>query len=249
MKRVIPGALAALCVLGLGSRAQAQGDAKAIVDKAVAAIGGADKISKAAGESWKAKGTISFGGMESEFTISSTVQGLDKIHTEFEGDFGGNNFKALTVLNGKEGWRQFNDMTMDLDDAGVSNEKRTIYLGLIPVILSPLKDPAYKVEAKGEEKVDGKPANVLKVTAPDGKDLTLYLDRESGLPVKMVAVVTGFGGEDFTQENTFADYKDFNGIKKATKVTAKRDGEPFLTQTITEFKLLDTVDPALFKKP
>ena len=37
----------------------------------------------------------------------------------------------------------------------------------------------------------GKPAAALKVTGPDGKDFTLYFDKESGLPVRMVAKVIG----------------------------------------------------------
>ena len=36
--------------------------------------------------------------------------------------------------------------------------------------------------------------------------------------MKIVAVVAGFKGDEFTQETTLADYKDFDGIKKATKV-------------------------------
>jgi hypothetical protein len=39
------------------------------------------------------------------------------------------------------------------------------------------------------------------------------------------------------------------GIKKATKVSAKRDGENFIDQEITEFKPLDKVDPKTFTEP
>jgi hypothetical protein len=249
MKRLFSGALAAVCLLSLDARVHAQGDAKAIVDKGIAAIGGADKIAKAAGASWKAKGTLSFNGNESEFALSAVSQGLDKIRTEVEGDFGGNPFKAVTVLAGDKGWRVFGDMPMELDETMIAVEKRNLYLSIAPMLLTPLQAKGFKIEAAGEEKVDGKPAKVVKVTGPDGKDFKLSFDADSGLPVKAVATVAGFGGDEFTQETTFSDYKDFNGIKKATKVVAKRDGEPFLTQQITEFKLLDSVDAATFKEP
>jgi DNA invertase Pin-like site-specific DNA recombinase len=52
-----------------------------------------------------------------------------------------------------------------------------------------------------------------------------------------------------TQETTFANYKEFGGIKKATKIENKRDGEKFLEQEITEFKVLDKVDPKTFDEP
>jgi hypothetical protein len=48
---------------------------------------------------------------------------------------------------------------------------------------------------------------------------------------------------------TFKDYKDFDGIKKATKVESKRDGEDFLKSEVTEFKVLDKVEPATFSEP
>jgi hypothetical protein len=90
---------------------------------------------------------------------------------------------------------------------------------------------------------------VLKVTGPDGKDFTLFFDKESGLPVRQVARILSFQGEEYTSETTFADYKDFDGIKKATKITVKRDGEPFQSWEVTEFKVLDKVDAEIFTEP
>ena len=87
------------------------------------------------------------------------------------------------------------------------------------------------------------------MTGPDRKDFTLYFDKESGLPVKLVAKVVGFRGDEYTQETTYKDYKDFDGIKKATKVESKRDGEDFMKSEITEFKVLDKVDPKTFSEP
>jgi hypothetical protein len=69
------------------------------------------------------------------------------------------------------------------------------------------------------------------------------------VPVKQVAKVMGFQGQEHTQETTFADYKDFGGIKKAAKVEIKRDGEKFQEMDITEFKVLDKVDPETFAEP
>ena len=123
------------------------------------------------------------------------------------------------------------------------------YLDALPATLVPLKGKDYKLEAAGEEKVDGKPALGIKVTGPDKKDFTLYFDKESGLPVKLVAKVSGFQGDEFTQETTYKDYKDFGGIKKATKHESKRDGEPFVTSEINEFKVLDKVDDKTFSEP
>ena len=105
------------------------------------------------------------------------------------------------------------------------------------------------MEAIGEEKVAGKPAVGIKATGPDGKEFKLYFDKESGLPVKLVAKVASFMGDEVTQETTFSDYKEMGGIQKATKVQAKRDGEKFLDEQVTDFKILDHVDPKTFSEP
>ncbi len=122
------------------------------------------------------------------------------------------------------------------------------YLQIVPIKLVVLKEKGFKLEAADEQKVGDKPAAGIKVTAPDGKEFTIYFDKESGLPVRLVAKVVGFGTE-FTQETTLTDYKDFGGIKKATKVETKRDGEDFVKAEISEFKVLDKVDDKTFAEP
>lgn len=239
-------AVAVVVVLSSSARAE---DPAAILDKGIKALGGEEKLSKIKAASWKAKGTITFGGSDNEFTSVTTVQGLDHQRGEFEGDFGGNKIKGVTVVAGDKGWRGFNDMTMELDKDALANEKRTLYLAFVPMTLVALKGKDFKVAAAAEEKVGDKPAAVLKVTGPDGKDFTLFFDKASGLPVKLVAKVIGFMGEEFTQETTYSDYKEMGGIQKATKVVMKRDGEKFQDQTVTEFKVLDKVDPKTFTEP
>jgi hypothetical protein len=251
MIRLIGAVLVMALVSGLTSpgRAADAKDANAILDKAIKALGGEAKLSKVKAATWKAKGAITFMGTDNQITTESTVQGLDHFRREFEGDFGGNKVKGVTVLAGEKGWRNFADNHMELDKDAVANEKRSAYLTLIPITVLPLKGKDFKVEVIGEEKVDGRPAVGIKATGPDGKDFSIYFDKESGLPVKTVAKVAGFMGDEFTQETTFSDYKEMEGIKKATKLQAKRDGEKFQELQVTEFKILDKVDPKTFADP
>ena len=250
MKRFLGAVLAVsvVCVSGGLSRADDK-DATPILDKAIKAIGGEEKLSKVKAYTSKLKGTITFGGNDNDFTAKSTHEGLDRYRSEFEGKFGDNDVKGVTVLNGDKGWRKFGDMDMDLDGDQVTNEKRTVYLTVIPALIVPVKGKGFKAEAAAEEKVGDKPASVVKITGPDGKDFKLYFDKESGLPVKLVATVLGFDGQEFTQETTIENYKDFDGIKRATKIESKRDGEKFVSTELIEFKVLDKVEPETFTHP
>ena len=197
----------------------------------------------------KASGTITFNGEDHDIKTQTTAQGLDHYRSEFEGEFNGNAVKGVTVLKGSKGWRKFGENNMEMDEDGIANEKRTVYLAIIPSTLLPLKGKDFKIEPADEEKVGDKPAVAIKVTAPDGKDFKLYFDKETGLPVKMVAKVIGFQGDEFTMETSYTGYKEFDGIKKATKLESKRDGEKFVVQEISDFKVLDKAPAESFDEP
>jgi hypothetical protein len=224
-------------------------DAQAVLDKAIKALGGEEKLGKIGAATWKSKSKFTFNDNESEFRGQATVQGLDHYRTEFEGEFNGNPFKGIVVLNVDKGWRKFGENFMEMDADGVANEKRNVYLQVIPITLVPLKGKTFKVNVAGEEKVDDKPAVILEVTAPDGRDFKLFIDKESSLPVRLTARVVGFGGQEFDQETTLSGYKDFDGIKKATRVLSKRNGQKFAESEITDFKVLDKVDASTFAEP
>lgn len=238
--------VSAILSAGLAGSARADDqEVKAILDKAIKALGGEEKLKQAETFSEKTKGTVTFNNNTNEFSGERTFQGLDHYRSEFEG----NQFKGVVVLDGDKGWRKFGDNKREMDAAGVANEKRSVYLAVVPITIVPLKTNGFKVESAGEEKVADKPAVVLKVTGPDGKDFTLAFDKDSGLPVRLVAKVTGFGGQEFTQETSFGDYKEFGGLKRPTKVESKRDGQTFMTTAFSDFKVLDKVDPKTFAEP
>jgi hypothetical protein len=239
-----------LLLYGFGSPARASDDkAKAIVDKAVNALGGEEKLNSIKAFTWKGKGKVNFMGNESDFTVDTAAEGLDHYRRAIDGEFGGQSVKVVTVLNGDKGWRKIGDESGPLEADRLANEKRVLYLVEAAINLAPLRDKNFKLEAAGEEKVDDKPALVLKVTGPDGKDFKMYFDKESGLPVKQSARVLDFGGNEVAEETTYADYKDVDGLKKAMKVQVKRDGEKFIDQEILEFKVVDKLDPKMFEQP
>ena len=250
MKR-LPGTLLALLLVA-GPAAAALGDDKdpqAILDKAIQALGGEEKLKKAEAISWKSKGTMTFNGNEMDVKTHAISRGLTHYRRESEVESDQGTRKFVMVLGGDKGWFKFGDEPREMPEEALANQKRTVYLDVVPTLLVPLKGKDFKLEAAGETKVDDKPAVGLKVTAPDGKDFTLFFDKETGLPVKLVARVAGFQGNEFTQETTFKDYKDFDGIKKATRIVSKRDGEDFAKSEVTEFKILEKVDPKAFSEP
>jgi len=241
---------AALLLPTVPARADdADKDAVAVLDKAITALGGEEKLAKAAGYSWNTKSVISFGGNENEMTGKATTKGLDSYRAEMNGNFGGNDFKILVVLAGDKGWRKMNDEVQPLDGDALANEKRTVYLQAASTTILPLKGKEFKVTSDKEDKVGDKPASVLKVTGPDGKEFKMWFDKETGLLVKQAAKVAGFMGDEVEQETLYKDYKEFGGIKRATKVEVKRDGEKFVESDLSDLKVLEKVEDDTFAEP
>jgi hypothetical protein len=250
VKRFLVAALVTGFVACHGNPARAdEKEAKAVIDKAIKAAGGEEKLAKARVLTWKTKGTITINGNDGQVTGTTTTEGLDHYRAEFEADLNGNTVKGVIVLNGDKGWRKFGEETTEMDADALANEKRSAYLQFATALLVPLNGKGFKIESAADEKVGDKPASVVKATGPDGKDFTVYFDKESSLPVKLVAKMIDFQGNEFTQESKYSDYKDFNGIKKATKVETKHDGERFIDGEVIEFKVLDKAGPDTFTEP
>lgn len=251
MRATFSSIAASVLAIGLSMPASAADDqAKTLIDKAIQATGGEAKLATAKALTWKSKGKMRFGESESHYTAQATMAGLDRFRQEFDGEFGGNQVKGIVVLNGDQAWRKFGDQNRKIEGDALANEKRNVYLQAVgTATLLPLKSYEFRVEPAGEEKVGNADAVAVKVTGPDGKDFKLCFDTTSHLPVKIMAQVRGFGGDEFTQETIYSDFKDFGGLKKATKIEARRNGMTFLEAELTDFKVLDAVEPETFSEP
>ena len=51
------------------------------------------------------------------------------------------------------------------------------------------------------------------------------------------------------QETIYGIYRNFGGIHVATRLEVKIDGKPYRKQELTEFKILDKVEPSTFATP
>jgi hypothetical protein len=241
-------ATAWLTVSGSASKGDEK-DVTPILDKAIAALGGEAKLTKAMTATWTGTGTISFNENDAPIKNKTTIDGLERLRTEIEFEINGMPVKGVTVLNGKKGWRKFGEDSQPLEDDRVAGAAQGAYLLAVSTTILPLKTKGFKAEAAPDEKVGDKPAAVVKGTGPDGKTFMLYFDKESGLLLKMTATVQGFQGDDVKSETIYSDYKDFDGIKRASRVETKRDGNPFVKMEYSGFKLIEKPDAKTFAEP
>ena len=223
--------------------------ARSVVEKAVQALGGEEKLARAKAFHFQAQGKIVLNGNEYDGTFEATIDGLERRRMEFDGDAGGMSFKVVSIVNKNRAWRHYFDMALPLNAHLVANERRLLYIQQCQTTLAPLKGTDFKMELAGEEKLNDRAATILKITGPDGKDFKLWFDKESGLPVKMEARVLGLQEQEVLQETFLSDYQTADGIRYAGKIEIKREGQPYATQRITSFNIVEKPNGALFDEP
>ena len=115
----------------IGARADEQG-ARAILDKAIKASGGEERLSRIKAFTVKGKGTVVVEGNDIPFSFQTTARGIEQYRSTYEGEFGGEKFAGATVIDGGKGWRKFGDDIRKLEGESLADEKRNAYLDVVP---------------------------------------------------------------------------------------------------------------------
>jgi hypothetical protein len=221
----------------------AEQETKAVLARALEAIGGTERLSKVNAFTCKVKGTLHPAGQIS-VTMQLSSQGRDKRRNEVELHVL-DGYRAVTVLNGDQGWTKTMDGKIKKLDEKARAASRA-ELGDLGFLAPALILKGSKFEKAGEETVDGREAVILKFTGPDGNAGKLFFDKKTGLPFKCARKARNADGKEVNFEITLGDYKDFDGIKQPAKTEIKADGKKYFDFEVVEFKILDKLDPKLF---
>src|SRR3974390_2816943 len=105
MHRFLYASVVACSLLGVVSvRAAEQDDIKAILDKAIKAHGGEEKLSKSKAVTMKIKGKWYGMGEDGVEYNLETARTTTQFRFELTMDVGGQKFSILQVVNGNKGW-------------------------------------------------------------------------------------------------------------------------------------------------
>src|SRR5262245_2363647 len=239
----------AFVALGLATGPAAAEDAKSVVEKAIKAHGGEEKLTKFKATKVKAKGTLQLMGVEIEFSASASTMFPDKYREELQMDVMGNKLTVIQVYDGKKGWVSAQGMTMEVMGGQLDQLKDQAYSTYIETLVPLIKDKQFELTLLDETKVDGKAALGIKVVSKGHKDIKMYFSKESGLLVKTEQRTLDPAMQEVEAEVTYRDYKDVDGTKQAMKQSIKFDGKKFLEAEVTEMKLLEKLDNSTFEKP
>jgi hypothetical protein len=225
-----------------------EADTRAVIDKAIKALGGEANLSKQKAMTLKGSGTYyGQGDAGVPFTGDWNIQAPRQIRVAIEG----NGFRFVRVVNGDKGWIKLgDDATKALSKDQLKEGQDELYTSWVATLV-PLKDKAFKLAPLGEVKVEGRDTVGVRVSREGRRDVSLYFDKANHLLVKTESLVKDAQGGDkeYTQEMFQSDFKEIDGVKHALKNVLKRDGKRFVEVEWSEQRPAEKLDDSVFARP
>jgi photosynthetic reaction center cytochrome c subunit len=207
-----------------------------LLDKYLAAIGGAEALQKIT--SRVQMGTIiAFGGQHFPIEVYSKAPGkrLSIMHLQ-SGD-------SLTAFDGQQGWLSVPSRVHMMSAA--ENDAARLDADLYFAVHVKSLYEKFRVDAG--ERIDGHDTDLVVASSESQPPLRLYFDQQSGLLLRLVRYAETPLGRNPTQID-FADYRDANGVKVPFRWTLARPGNRFTIQ-VDDLKQNVPVDDAKFAPP
>ncbi len=241
-----------LCCVALTPLGLAEEDARsarAILDRAIEAMGGAKALSKPA-LSGSSRGTLEAVGNRSNVTNEWTVQGLDQLKWSSELTLNDNLVSIVVVLNKNQAWIQGNNNPSNEID---KEQTRPLQQGFAALRLAeslvPLTEKEWTLSSLGEIKFDTVTAIGIKAVKKGLPELDLYFDKKTHLPIRAEMRLTEQGGKDVPYVAKFANYKKIDERQCFTRLTVLREDKIVLEMERSDIKVLDRLDDDTFAKP
>jgi hypothetical protein len=225
-------------------------EASRIVDRALVALGGKEKLAGIKAATFSTKGKFYWFGAGTDFTGEMAVQGLVKARTVMTFEFMGKKQTIIAVVNGDKGWVKANDMVTEIDQKTLAVQMGDHGYITEMAMLLPLArhDQGTTLFRVGDRKVGNRPTTGVEISRKNNSRVRLYFDKETDLPLQIEWGASGEGKEQ-THDILLGDYKAFSGLKVATKLTARRNEKVFYEYEIGDLRIADRLDEALLEKP
>jgi hypothetical protein len=221
--------------------------ARAVVEKAIVALGGAKAVRASHLMTGQGTGTLHVNGAAQKIRNRFTASGLDRLRWEVEINGG----TIFVGLHAKGVWLSGNG----IDANPVKEEMATAFrrgVAALRVAECPtlLLEKGWSLAPLGELKIDDIPAVGIKASRKGEPDLDLWFDAKTHLPLRVEYRFTKPGETaETTLRGTFSEYKTLAGRKHFTKMTVHQDGELALEMERSEIQNADMLAEETFSRP
>jgi len=153
------------------------------------------------------------------------------------------------LFDGKRGIIKVNDKTDQLPETALEGWRHTAHVCKAKRLYPLVEESGFSLTILPETRIDGSPANAVKVEFKGRQDLNLYFNKGTGLLVKIAHRCIDDDGKFRLNEEFFSAYKDINGLKACTRYSRFIDGRKNIDLDLVDLKLDARFDPDVFARP
>jgi hypothetical protein len=250
MKCLASATTALVIILILAARASAADQTpREIVERAIKAHGGQQRLEKLKADRVTLKGTLFINDTKGVFTSEMTVNLPSQFRHTIELIFPTNKRSIVELMDGDKVTVVIDGKPQPKPEASAVAEMRgRLRMDRIVRLTALLSDKAFTLEALGESKIHDKAVVGVKVKVKNERDVKLFFDKETGLLVKSDRILEE-SGKEVVQEEHYSEFKDIGGYTQPTKFVVFRGGKRLMEAELVDVKYLDKVDETLFTKP
>jgi hypothetical protein len=237
-------------VLGVTTAAPAQETPRQLVERAIVAHGGREKLEKVRADRVWLRGTLHVGPSSVPFTSVVTVQSPGQFKSVVQVQEGTRTRTVVHLLDGDRAAILIDGQPQTVSGSHLAQLRQTLELDQAMRLVPLVSDPAFTLHPLGEFQYNGRVVVGVRIVGRGQRDLRLYFDRETARLVKTEHLIDGPpGGKDVRQEAFYADYREVGGYLRPGKVTVQRDGRKVMEAELVQAQRHERIDPAEFRRP
>lgn len=211
---------------------------KEVLDKHFKAIG-QDKLAKV--ETYEVKAKVNQSGMEIPMVMKMKKPNKFRMEMDMMGQ------KMIQVYDGEKGWVVAPWISSEPQELTGAELDQAMAQADIDGELYNYEAKGHQVELIGKEIVDGIEMYNLKLTDKNGGVKNYYIDADTYF-IRQVKAKAASMGQEINVTQKLQDYKDFDGIKIATKIVSSTPmGDAEIS--MEEINLDTAIDDSIFEKP
>jgi hypothetical protein len=225
-----------LFLAGAAPAVHAQDSARSIIERAIVAHGGMDKLSRARADRTRMRGVIYVGKTTVPFTSEVTVQLPKKYKMVLAMREADKTRVVIHELDGDAVNITIDGTTQHAQGTHANQLRQTLELESAMRLVPLLDARAFTLTTLGEFKLNDRVVVGVGVKGSGQRELKMYFDRETALLVKTEQRIDGGDGKDVVQEAFYRDHREVGGYRRPGRAAAYRDGKKVL-----EGELIDAV--------
>jgi hypothetical protein len=222
--------------------------AQAVVDRAIRAHGGLERLAKTQLMIRKATGVMSLFGQDVPFSDELILQLPQRWRLTLEAGPAGQKAQFLLIVNDKQAWQSDGSAVAEVAKERLGELREEAYLLWLTTLVPLKKESGFTLATSAGAKVHDQEASVIKVARQGHAEIKLYFDKQTGLLIK-AEHQTRDAGLEVTKEYVYSGHKEVEGVQLPTKSVELTNGKKLTELSTITYKFPAKVEESIFAKP